>query len=184
MGSSLSLELPLKSLPKKSTSTHVSPSWFLQILLKFERDIQIRALKLQKEKFLPQIKELLCQPLFSKYPLTSGVALFVCIELTWCALVEFPNHPFIWSWIIFSSSHYCLPVVFLIKVCPCLIQRCVCHCCFLGQNDLHSLSLHQDFKSSVTSMQRKRPQSTPQVPHERTQWSHLVLETFMCLHSL
>lgn len=52
---------------------------------------------------------------------------------------------------------------------------------FLGQNDLHSLSLHQDFKSSVTSMQRKRPQSTPQVPHERTQWSHLVLETFVCI---
>lgn len=53
---------------------------------------------------LPQIKALQCQPLFPKYSGTSGVSLFVCIELTWLALVEFLNHPFIWSWIITSSS--------------------------------------------------------------------------------
>lgn len=94
MGSSLSGELPLKRIPPKITFDPFFTLLFLHILLKFERTTPTRALK---ENLSPQIKELWCQSLFPKYLLTSGIALFVYIELTWRALVEFLNHPFIWS---------------------------------------------------------------------------------------
>lgn len=55
----------------------------------------------------------------------------VCMELTWLAVFEFLNHPFIWSWIILSFvNHYHLPVVFLMKICLCHIQRNVVHVIF------------------------------------------------------
>ena len=79
MCSSLSGELPLKRIPPQITFDPLFTLLFLQILLKFERTTPTRALK---ENLSPQIKELRCQPLFPKYLLTSGIALFVCIELT------------------------------------------------------------------------------------------------------
>lgn len=170
MGSSLSGELPLKRIPPEITFDPLFTLLFLQILLKFERTTPTRALK---ENRSPQFKELRCQPLFPKYMLTSGI---VCRELTWRALVEFLNHPLICSWTWLSAcglSNQFSHVLFK--------GVCACPCWFLGHRDPHSLSLHQAFKSGVTSMRRKTPQSTPRDSHERTQWSHLLLENFYLL---
>lgn len=54
----------------------------------------------------------------------------------------------------------------------------------VGHRDPHSLSLHQAFKSGVTSMQRKTPQSTPETHTRGPSGLILFLRTFICLCSL